>query len=295
VRQPAPHAGVALALSLVLSALAVHAGTALERQVDATPAPHQQLDASGKPVTVHYAHLKDDYQDSPTQKAIRAQIKQAVAVCVEGRQRLGLPAKPPAAFPDQVLHAHEFAYAAPNRAIRYFVSYTVQMAEDCSLREVVGTKAELLSSKGQCTIDLDHKSARGVCDPTGHADAPVPAPRPGRARYEQNMAALAADPRMAAQVAALQKLTAAAPAGAQRTIAGFPCDMTALPGGIQDCRSRAGSFVPAAQGGRGLVLFRAVGKDTLTAVDAKFDMPVNADIFAPYAKGGYAINSGAGK
>jgi hypothetical protein len=288
-----------LACCAALCAHAAHAATAFERQADAPIAPHQRLASGGASVTVHFVHLKDDYRDSPAQAAFLAQLKQAVAICTEGRRRQGLPVNPPHAFPDQVGHAHEFTYAAPNRSISYFIGYLAQMGEDCSLLETETATARLQSGKGQCDIDLKRKTAAGVCDPGGHADAVRPRTPPGRADYERNMAALAADPRMAAQVAAIRQLTSGAAtgpaAGERRTIAGFACEMMSGMPGIQSCISKAGSFVPAGTGGLGVTLYRALGTETSTAVEAKFDMPVGAAIFAPYVQGGFSIRQKGGK
>lgn len=283
-----------LACCAALCAHAAHAATAFERQADAPTAPHQRLASNRAPVTVHFVHLKDDYRDSPAQAAFLAELKQAVAICTEGRRRQGLPANPPTAFPDQVGHAHEFTYAAPNRSISYFIAYLAQMGEDCSLLETETATAQLRSSKGQCDIDLKRKTAAGVCDPGGHADAAPPRlpPRlpPSRAQYERSMAA---------QVAAIRQLTSGAAtgpaAGERRTIAGFACEMMSGMPGIQSCISKAGSFVPAGTGGLGVTLYRALGKETSTAVEAKFDMPVDAAIFAPYAQGGFSIRQKGGK
>ena len=280
--------------ALALYIPAAHAATAFERQADAPAAPHQRPAGGGTPVTVHFVHLKDDYRDSPLLATNLNVLKQAVAICTEGRRRQGLPANPPTVFPDQFAHAHEFTYAAPNRSISYFIGYLVQMGEDCSLLETETATAQLQSSKGQCDIDLKRKTARGVCDPGGHADAAPPRTPPGRGEYERNMAALAADPRMAARVAAIRQLTSGAAtgpaAGERRTIAGVACEMMSGAPGIQSCMSKAGSFVPAGTGGLGVTLYRALGKETSTAVEAKFDMPVGAAIFAPYAQGGFSIS-----
>ncbi len=288
-------------LPLALAALPVRAETAVERQVEssAASAPHLRFKAAAKPVVVHYVHLKDDYQASPVLQATLAQLKHAVATCVEGNRRLGRPAKPPTAFPDQVLRAHEFEYAAPNRSITYVMSYHVQMADDCSLLEKASLTARLQSSKGKCTIDLDRKTAEGVCDAAGHADAPV-RPRPANAAsMEAGMAALAADPRMAKHMAALRQVPGAGaggPANApSRTIAGVECKMVdALPG-TRGCISQAGSFVPGANAGMGMTLYREFAKYVSSAVEAKFDLPLDPAIFTPYQGGGYTITSKGGK
>lgn len=292
-----PMRGLA-ALLLSLAALPGQAGTAVERQLEAmaTSAPHQRLGSAPRPITVHYVHLKDDYQASQILQADLRRLKTAVALCTEANRRAGKPANPPRVFPDQVLRSHEFEYAAPNRAITYFMTYLVQMDDDCSLIELANVKAKLHSGKGTCQIDLDRKTAEGVCDAGGHADAPVP-PRPDPAGMEAAMAALAADPRMAKQMAIVRQLQspAAMAKGPRRTIAGFECRMDAPLPGIRGCISQAGSFAPASSAGMGMTLYREFAKYTATAVEAKFDLPLAPAIFTPYLGGGYTITSKGGR
>jgi hypothetical protein len=284
------------ALILALAAPLAPAMTAVERQVDAASAPHLALGRTAKPITVHYVHRKDEYANSPNFRTQRDILKHAVAVCVEGNRRLGRPAHPPTAFPDQVLRVHDFDYSAPNRNIVYTVSYGVQMAEDCSLYEIEGRGAVLSSTKGVCRIDLVAKKAEGECDATGHANA-APRPRgPTRAQYDATTAALAADPRLAERMNAVRQLTGLAPgaaAAAERmTIAGHVCEVVQpTPGGAGACVSKEGSFIPAA-GTEGVILMGIFGPEKTKAVDVKFDMPVDPAIFTPYLSGGYTITSG---
>lgn len=285
-------------LATLVPALVVmpaQAETAVERQVEITArtAPHVRLAPASKPVVVHYVHRKDDFQSSPVIQAGLQQIKQAVALCVEGNRRLGKPANPPTIFPDQVLRSHEFEYAAPNRSIIYNLNYHASMADDCSLIETASLTAKLRSSKGSCLIDLDRKTAKGACDANGHANAPA-RPRPDAAGQQ---AAMAADPRMAKLMAMLrQSPGASAGAGAaanaqRRTIAGFECKMVdALPG-ARGCISQAGSFVPISSAGMGMALYREFAKYTSIAVEARFDLPLASAIFTPYLGGGYTITS----
>jgi hypothetical protein len=283
------------AFVLMLAAPLAPAKTAVERQVDAAIAPHAALGRGARPITVHYVHRKDEYANSPNFRTQLDVIKHAVAVCVDGNRRLGRPVHPPAEFPEQILRVHHFDYSAPNRNIVYTVGYAVQMANDCSLIESERRGAVLSSTKGECRIDLVARKAEGVCDATGHADA---APRPrslSRAQYNATGAALAADPRFAERMAALRQLAGgAAAAGApteRLTIAGHGCEIVEGSPGIRSCISKEGSFVPAA-GTEGVVLMDAAGKDKITAVDVKFDMPVDPAIFTPYRAGGYTITSG---
>ena len=293
---PRPYAGKVLipllALGLSLATAPASAVTAVERRVDTASAPHLALKQGAKPVTVHYAHLKDDYRDSPGFKSHLADLKQKVAFCVATNPRLGRPVRAPAEFPDQFMRVNEFEYSAPNRRIVYSVAYVVQMAEDCSLVETEERRAVLRSAKGECDIDLVGKTARGVCDPRGHADALTHPPAPGRGQQDKTRAALEADPRLAERMAVLRRLTGGpAPAGGpKRSIAGHECEMVQGTAGIQGCVSKAGSFIPTV-GVEGVTLQRSVGKESATAVEAKLDMKTDPAIFAPYLNGGYTITA----
>jgi len=289
---------LAFCASLALAVSDAGAMTAAERRVQAATAPHLALGSAGKPVTVHYVHQEDDNRNNQFMRTALDNLKRTVAVCVEGKRRLGQPAHPPAEFPDRFARGHSFEYAAPNRRITYNVGYLTGMADDCSLSEVETRTARLTSTKGDCDIDLVHRTASGVCDATGHADAPrapMP-PRPSRAQHDAAMAAMRADPRMAAQAALIDQL-ANAPTGPgpRRTVAGHECEMmTGFGGGVGVCVSREGSFVPST-GTDGIALMGNMANFKTTAVEAKFDIPVDAAIFTPYRAGGYTITAEPGQ
>jgi hypothetical protein len=292
------HVMPALALGAALAASPVHAKTAVEQRVDTAPAPHLALRQGGKPgavpIVIHYAHLKDEFRDSPMGKSHLADLKQKVAFCVATNPRIGRPVRAPAEFPDQFGRANQFDYFAPNRKITYAVTYSVRMAEDCSLIETEERNATLVSSKGQCKIDLVRKTAQGLCDGGAHADAVAYARPPGPGQQEKTRAALEADPRLAERMAVLRRLTAAtasAPAGgARRTIAGLACQVQHGTAGIEGCASKDGSFVPFIDV-EGVTLQYKFGAETMTAVEAKLDMQADAAIFAPYLTGGYTITA----
>jgi len=283
------------AFILMLAAPLVHAETAIEHQVDSASAPHLALGRGARPLNVHYVHRKDDYANSRDFRTLLDALKKSVAICVEANRRLGRPVHAPAAFPEQVSRVHDFDYSAPNRNIVYTVSYAVQVADDCSLLESERRAAVLSSTKGDFRIDLVAKKAEGACDATGHADA-APFPRTtSRAQYDATGAALAADPRLAERMAVVRQLAGNAEAHAERlTIAGHSCEITEGIPGVRSCISKDGTFVPAA-GTEGVALMITVAKFTLTAVEAKFDIPVNPAIFTPYLAGGYTITSGNGQ
>lgn len=288
-----------LALPLALVALSCQAGTTLERQseADARTAPHQRLRQGAKPILVHYVHLKDEFQTSPLTQGGMRQLQHAVPFCVEARRRLGQPVNPPPALPDQIRRSHTYEYAGPNRTITYTLNYHATMAEDCSLLEGIELNAKLRSSKGTCLIDLKRKSAKGVCDASGHADA-LPKPKGGDApSLQASLAPLAADPRMAKHIAALRQLPGADKpmAGPRRTIAGVECQMMEPVNGIRGCISRAGSFVPTVNAGRGMSLYVEFANDVLVATEARFDLPLDPAIFTPYLSGGYTITGKGAK
>lgn len=290
-------------LALALAGLPGRAGTPVERQLEAMAktAPHLRFGPAAKPVTVHYVHLKDDYEASQTRQAELRRFKEGVTFCVEVKRRLGRAASLPAAFPDQLLRTHEFTYSTPNRAITYVMNYIVRMNDDCNLIERTDHTAKLRSSMGECVIDLDRKTAEGVCDATGHAAAAARPRAPQAGNFEAGMAALAADPLMAKHMAALRQLprpgagTSPQPNAQRRTIAGFECHMIEPIPGERICVSNVGSFVPAVGGGLGMTLHREFATYTSTAVEAKFDLPLDAAIFTPYLGGGYTITSKGGK
>jgi len=284
---------------LALAALPCQAGTTLERQAeaDARIAPHQRLGQVAKPVLVHYVHLKDDFQTSPIVQGGVRQLRELMPICVEGNRRLGRPVNPPPTLPDQTLRTHRFEYAGPNRTIIYTLTYHATMAEDCSLLEWIELNARLRSSKGNCTIDLKRKTAEGVCDATGHADAPPQPLRGNAASLQAALAPLAADPRTARQIAALRQLPGAGKPveGPRRTIAGVECQMMEALAGARSCISRAGSFVPTANAANGMALYIDVAREVMVATEARFDLPLDPAIFTPYLGGGYTITGKGGK
>jgi hypothetical protein len=274
-----------LALAAALVAPAALAMTAVEHQVETAAAPHAGLGQSGEPVIAHYVRFKYELLDKSLAANSLDSLKRTVAACVHLHSLEGLPSRPPAEFPDQFFHAFNFEYSAPNRRIAYKISYGVAMADDCSLIETIDRTAELRSSKGTCKIDLVRKTAKGVCDPAGHADAPRN-PLVDRAQMKKTLAALEADPRFAAGMARVRPFTHM-PEGVKRTIAAYECEESDF-AGLHGCTSRAGSFIPTV-GYEGVALSTVLGPHNIMAQEAKFDMPVSSAVFAPYMAGGYTI------
>ncbi|MDN4059683.1 hypothetical protein QPK31_15765 [Massilia sp. YIM B02769] len=282
------HALPALLLGCALSP--AQAMTAVEKRVDTASAPHLTLGGGGKTMLVHYVQSKDDHRVGILASNL-ADLKQKVAFCVEANRRLGRPVRAPREFPEQVGRTNAFEYSAPNRRILYTVNYSVRMADDCSLVETEDREASLSSVKGSCEIDLVRKTAHGVCDRGGHADAVRTPLAPGREQQEKTRAALEADPRMAKQMAVLRRLSANVPASGEKlTIAGLECEVVNAMGSTSGCITRAGSFIPTV-GLEGVSLRGHFGGLGTTAVAAKLDMPVNPAIFTPYVNGGFTITA----
>jgi len=281
----------ALLALLLCSALSpAQAMTAVEKRVDTASAPHLALPGAGKTMLVHYVQSKDDHRGGILASNL-ADLKQKVAFCVEANRRLGRPVRAPREFPEQVLRTNQFEYSAPNRRIIYQVGYSVRMAEDCSLVEIEGREASLRSVKGSCEIDFVRKTAHGVCDSGGHADAVRTPLGPGREQQEKTRAALEADPRLAKQMAVLRRLSANVPAGgAKMTIAGLECEVVNAMASTSGCITRAGSFIPTV-GLEGVSLRGQWGPLGTTAVAAKLDMPVSPAIFTPYVNAGFTITA----
>lgn len=279
-----------LALLLGSALSSAQAATAVERRVVTASAPHLALGGAGKTMLVHFVHSKDDHRSAILASGL-ADLKQKVAFCVEANRRLSRPVRAPRAFPEQVVRANLFEYAAPNRRITYKVGYNVGMAEDCSLIESESREASLSSVKGSCEIDLVRKTAHGVCDSKGHADAVRTPLAPGREQQEKTRAALEADPRLARQMAVLRRLTANVPSGgAKMTIAGLECEVMNAMAGTSGCITRAGSFIPTV-GIEGVSLQGHWGPLGTTAVEAKLDMAADPAIFTPYVNAGFTITA----
>jgi len=287
-----------------LSAITASATTPAEEKIFKAPMPHELLDSKGAAVKVHWARLDGYLEGKPDNETRLSQLKQQVQTCIDDHRRSGHPSKPPGAWPDHVLGLREDTYASANRSIHYSnsVTYAVNF-NDCSLLEQISSRADLVSSKGACRMDLIHKTASGVCDANAHADAivlPHRAP-PDAAEIKAVMQKMAADPRMAAMAAAMQKVQASSNTrtGQKKTILGLECDVwnqdAATEGGTM-CFARGGSFMAARTGQNpadaGLLLeIQSQSGFKMKAVDAKLDTEVNARVFAPYLSGGFVIKT----
>ncbi|MBJ7311688.1 hypothetical protein ACFOLJ_01860 [Rugamonas sp. CCM 8940] len=261
------------------------AASEAEEAMRKAPMPHQIYQRGGVPVAVHRARL-DGQQNSPGgEAAALAGLRQLVQQCVASHPGAGASLHPPTQWPEHVLALREDHYMAANRSITYFnsVAHAVR-PDDCALLARPVSRAVLVSSKGSCQIDLLRKTARGVCDAGGHADA-------------------AGEPRGAA--AALSG--AAAGLGGVRTgqfknVAGVRCEIwrqSAFEATL--CFADGGAFAPARAAGNagwaGLLLETdsQMGRK-MSAVEAKLDSEVNSAVFTPYNGDGFSISAkGAAK
>lgn len=282
--------GAAL-LCLAVASSAAWAGTALEDQILRAPMPHTQLGQSGPSVKAHYVRLHTAASESNIPSTMADSFKQNVLVCVKAKQKIGVRATPPAAFPQFANGVHKDTYVAANRQITYLRQYMAVVSEaDCSLKEIESHTATLSSARGSCKIDLVARTARGQCDAALHASAPVQGAAPGNAGMQEQMARMAADPRTAAAAAQLQRMMAGAgPSGVRRRVLGIECEVFNGAAGGSACRARGGSF----QYGAGLVLEdRIAGISVSTAVQAALDAQVSAATFTPHAGAGFRVSQG---
>lgn len=246
---------------------------------------------------IHYARLVGKRTPAMVAPAISI-LKEKVQICLAARKARGDRVNPPKEYPDLL---HDYVadhYWAPNRGIVYRRSYSADIdMRDCSLIEHEFVTALLQSDQGRCEIDLKKRIAAGVCDPRGHADAPVALPPKGAANG-MSIAQMARNPQLAGVAAHLTKVLGSAGAtGQKKRIAGLECDVVALPQpGATQCTARGGSFVAGAGegalpgGGFVLEYLDAKGISTV-ATQAGYDAAISPAIFVPYQSGAYRITA----
>jgi hypothetical protein len=277
-------AGLLALLACAVAPLA-QASTEAEEAMRKAPMPHQIYQRGGVPVAVHRARL-DGHQNSPGgEAAALVSLRQLVQQCVASHTGDGAGLHPPTQWPEHVLALREDRYMAANRSITYFssVAHAVR-PDDCGLLAQPVSRAVLVSSKGSCKIDLLRKTARGVCDAGGHADA---------ASEPRGTAAALSGP-----AAALGSVRT----GQFKTVAGVRCEVwrhSAFE--ATQCFAGGGAFAPARAAGNagwvGLLLETdSPLSGTMSAVEAKLDSEVNSAVFAPYNGDGFSISAkGAAK
>ena len=293
-------------LFTVLLAGTANARTAAEEKIFNAPMPHEIIANKGAPVKTHLVRLEGYLEGQPDNQTRLLQLKQDVQKCVAYHRESGVPIKPVEAWPDFLLSLRQDTYSSVNRSIRYSngIAYGFINIDDCSLLEQPSSRAELVSSKGRCTMDLILKTARGVCDAHAHADAIVPPRRLSETERSASLQKAAADPKTAEMAASIQHILASigGPTGERKTILGLECDVgyqTATGGGTV-CFARGGSFVTARTAGNpgepGMLLeMESKYGYKMKAVTAKLDTEVNSSVFAPYLNGDFTIENGPRK
>lgn len=281
------------------------ATTEAERKLFKSPMPHEQYTSKTNKIKAHRVHLQGYLEGNPANEVRLAELKEQVRRCVGEHQRDGRPARPPTAWPDYLLSSREDNYSSRNRSIHYSssIAYGVN-TEDCSLLESASARAELVSSKGVCYVNLTLRTAKGVCDPDGHADAAVP-PNHAKVPNSEALKIIMSDPRMAAVAASMKQAMAAAHTRTQQTrlVFGIECDVwdqPGAPGGGTACFARNGSFNPARTalnpGEAGMMLeYESKFGFKMKAVDAKLDAQIDPAVFTPYTQPGFIISAKRGQ
>jgi hypothetical protein len=301
LRRPVRAAIALLALG-GLAFTPVHAKTAGEAALAASPLPHERLGAGRDSVKVHWVRLQGYFEGANGHAAMLDDLKAQVQSCVRAANLAGRRARPSLVWPEYVNSTQRDTYDSENRSISYGTTllYTVNPS-DCSLLENRRTVATLTSTKGICEIDLGSKTAHGLCDTRAHADAP-PMLRTG-APAPDGRTSISRAPNRAA-LDALERAMKLAPrkSSEHKTILGIECDVWKTPFDPNGtaCLSRGGSFV-AAHATSGLTgssmeleITSTLGVN-LHAVKAALDAKVNANVFAPYLTDGFEVTNVGGR
>jgi len=277
----------------------------VEEEIFNAPMPHESL-GPGEKVRVHYTSVRSHLEPTEIGATLSA-LKQDVATCVKTLGK-GKKANPPTAWPeDGMFEVRLDTYYAVNRSVTYStgVGFWVK-ADDCSLYEIRKSKVGLLSNKGRCVIDIDRKTAKGVCDDKAHANAPLDESVPtSPGADEAVIKKMLANPATAPMAAALQKgmTMMAVKTGQKKKVHDIECEVVVSGPGhpikATYCISRAGSFVPSAgasgYGYPGVVLEgKNFGNTVWKTQQVKLDVDVNEKVFAPYLQGGFTIENRKG-
>ncbi|MES2319829.1 MAG: hypothetical protein V4631_20310 [Pseudomonadota bacterium] len=256
------------------------AATGAEDSMKSAPLPHTLLPASGARAQVHRVRLFGYLEGKPDNAATLASLKKDVGRCVANLGGNGVATKPVKAWPEYMISLREDIYAESNRTIAYSygIGYSLN-ARDCSLTETISSRAELVSLRGRCEVDLLAKTASGECDARLHAEAPVP-PRMDTANP------------MAKQFAAMGLTPTAT--GVVKTVLGVACEVHKQPRQLDDgatlCLGTGGSFPVTLGPYAGLLMeSRSRTSYNMTAREAKLDDKVSAAVFTPWLSAGFHI------
>lgn len=292
-------------IAFLLSPCMANATTPEEDQLFHASMPHEYLSPAGAKVPVHRLRLDGYMESTPDNQVQLTQWKKAVQQCVARNAEHGIASNPPGDWPKYTSAMRTDTYVAANRVITYSATTAYGFNPDCSLQGHYGLTARLVSSKGSCSIDMLKKTARGMCDASGHASASVQSNRgvAGDAQSRARIDQMAADPRYAAMFAAVKReQTSQISTGQTKTIAGAQCEVfNQVPrsagglGGTQ-CLLLGGSLKPPVTGltaaGRiGLEVDGEIGAK-MKAVDVSLDTEVSEHVFTPYLEGGFSITGG---
>ncbi len=232
-----------------------------ERDLTSDPMPHLIYNASQKQINVHFARLKG-YFIADDGGSWLNELKRGVEECLRSRNG---DATSPVAFPDHYAVDRQETYIATNRTIVYNKAYffTVDV-KTCKISTTPEHQASLLSTLGECKIDLVRKTARGVCDASGHAGA-----KPMHVKGEIS--------------GSNGKLP-------RKIILGIECEVHTVKPAGQVCSSIGGSFQWGGPPNPRMALENINAfHHNAQAVEAKLDTLVSESVFTPYLSGGFDI------
>lgn len=235
--------------------------TALENEIRQQPLPHALVTGPAEVPALRATviHVIDGEGAANNAQSLAA-LKAAVAFCMANRLPTSPPTHPPTEWPQYRQGTREDSYATERYAITYRSTWAYgNLNDDCS--HLVGQRrsAELRSAAGLCTIDLTHRTAKGVCDLSAHLKAP-PSP--------------------------LGRRTSGTEAPQRGLPTGEPaCQPLADGIGGTVCVAIGGPFTPAYP----LVLKRQSPGLVTVHSEADLNLRVSPQVFAPHAQGGFTV------
>jgi len=276
------------------------AGTPAEEAMSNAQMPHRILGASNQQVRVHLARVQGFLESDPDHQTHLATLKKTAQHCLANREGNPVPANPPSTWPDYVMSMRKDGYVTANRSITYIRSLSYLFNQvDCSLQEVVGFDAVLSSNSGTCRVDLVNKTAKGMCDAGGHANALPPAAErpldPDQAAALEKMRS-SMSPEMKLMMKKLNsEISGPRP---KKVLLGLTCEVWKVFGQPSPAENFCFIFgVPfsvaasAYSGKLPSIELEARSRYgyNLNPVEAQLDVPVSAAIFTPYLASGFTI------
>lgn len=280
------------AVAVLSVSTAVFAETALEARVISQPMPHATA-GGGKTVLAHWVKSAYSAYTAQHNAKVLADARRQVQECLSNPDRAtmypNIPANPPKEWPNQMAAQRVDHYVTRNYRIIYIHTwiYAVDHRTCGWLNEHADASASLESRAGSCAIDLDKRTAKGVCDFALHQKA---APSLGP-KMPANAPRLPLTPAQE-QVARVGKATVTA-TRERKMIAGHDCTVFVDNfGGFRYCNAKAGSFHVSRIAGEEVSLpLEVIGPagDEKRALEAYFDVEVGEQVFAPHLRGGFKI------